>query len=251
MIKVAICGHVVFSEGDITSALRDCALSAGVEEPYIREFSNPTDLIDACTNVPPDAEPLDLVICAMDLSGVSGVHVAQELHDAGIVPHDLQIVICAPSDEGAYDACVAEARGYLLEPVSQSDFNRVIEACLQGVAQAHAASMVVRCRNRVRRIAFSRVRFIETSGHDQLIHLVGEREAAVVRSSSKAIFAQLADDGRFFKVGSSYIVNLDYVRQLLAHAGVVAFDDGFQIPVPVRMRKALGDSMAARSKLAI
>ena len=244
MVKVAVCGNMVFQEGGISSLLRTCACECGIEAPSIREFPNPTDLIDACVSVPPDTEPLDLIVAAMDLPGLSGVHLAEELRDAGVIPHDLRMVLCAPSTDQAYHAYAAGVSDYLVEPVASEDFLRVVGSALSRIARVHEASAVVHCRKRVRRIAFPRIRYVETFGHDQVIHLVDEREPSVVRGSSKTMFALLEGDCRFFKVGSSYIVNLDYVKQLTAHVGALTFDDGFQIPVPVRCRKALGDAVA-------
>ena len=251
MIKVALCGHMRFREGDVSSLLKACAQDRGIGDLYIREFANPTDLIDACMSVPPDTEPLDVAIVAADLQGLSGVELARELRDAGIVPHDLRLVFCAPTSQHAYDAYAAGACGFLVEPVVPADFARILGPVMDEVACIHEASVVVHCRKRVRRIAFSRIRYVETVGHDQVIHLEGQREPAVARGSSKAMFSQLEGDGRFFKVGSSYIVNLDHVRQLATHVGTVTFDDGFQVPVPVRCRKALGDAMAAHAAVVL
>ncbi len=246
MIKIAECGNIVLQEGDISSLLKSCANEAGTEDLYIREFSSPIDLIDFCVNVPPDTEPLDLLVCSMDLPGITGVQLVTELHDAGIVPFDTQAVLCAPSGQHAYDAYVAGARGFLLEPIAAAEFRRVVGGLMAEAMRVHKASLVARCRRRMHRIEFSSIRYIETSGHDQVIHLDDGREPRVVRSSSNALFLQLKDDGRFFKVGSSFIANLDFVRHLSTRTRVMIFDDGFQLPVPVRCLKTLGDAMAAR-----
>ena len=203
MIKVAVCGPMKFQDGDVSSALRDCARSFGVEEPYIREFESPIDLVDACMNVPADTEPIDLVICSVDLPGISGIQLAGESRDAGVVPHDMDVVVCASDQESAYDAYASGARGYLVEPLLQDDFDRVVGARLSQLESMRDESALMRCRTRVRRIAFSRIMYVETSGHDQLIHIVEEREPSAVRGSSKTVFELLEDDSRFFKVGSS------------------------------------------------
>lgn len=81
--------------------------------------------------------------------------------------------------------------------------------------------------------------FAETSDHDQVIHLQNKATVST-RSSSQALFNRLSQDGRFFKAGSSYILNLDNVRSIQGRD--VTFVNGEAITVPARSRKELEDA---------
>ena len=79
----------------------------------------------------------------------------------------------------------------------------------------------------------------ETSDHDQVIHLQNKATVSTC-SSSQALFNRLSQDRRFFKAGSSYILNLDNVRSIQGRD--VTFVNGEAITVPARSRKELEDA---------
>lgn len=244
MIKAASCGEIELVEGDISSWLQRCAAAVGAE-CSLDEYANPIDLVEACTQAL-DKVPYDLVICAVDLVGVSGIHVVSELKALHQVSDELRVVLCSKDSEHAYDAQALKVDGYCVEPVSQADFDRVVGRNIREIAQLHGESAVIRCRDRVHRVAFPRVSYAETSGHNQVIHYAGGSDACEMRGSSRELYAILEGDGRFFKVGSSYIVNLDYVLQLDSKDGTALLADGTRIPIPVRNRKPFEQAMCAR-----
>lgn len=250
MIKVAVCGHIEFEGGSIEPLLARCAEEQGVGEYSLDSFDNPVDLIDACTEALGE-EPYNLVICAAELMGMSGVDAISELNALHSFADDLRVVLCAKDSNLAYDAHSLGVGGYLMEPVSAAEFNRVVGRQLQFLARVHEHSIILRCRDRVHRIQFERLSFTETSDHDQVLHHIGSKELCYVRGSSNDLYSLLQDDGRFFKVGSSYIVNLDHVVMLDSRNGVATLSDGSQISVPVRSRKPLEQALHARSEVAV
>lgn len=246
MVRVATCGQIDCEYGDITSALERCAARRGIGDVSVVSFVSPIDLIDACTNSSTE-EPFDLIVVPFDLAGLTGVQLAIELQTANCACDKPSLYLCAPDESYAYEAYEAGVAGYLIEPVTEDQFHSYIGAALEQAVCESDGSVVLYCRDRVRRVSFEQLLYAETSGHDQAVHLVNGEAPCVVRSSSNALFELLADDGRFFKVGSSYIVNMDYVRSLSTRAGVVTLEGGMQIPVPVRLRKAMGEALCQRS----
>lgn len=73
----------------------------------------------------------------------------------------------------------------------------------------------------------------------EAIHLQNKATVST-RSSSQALFSRLSQDRRFFKAGSSYILNLDNVRSIQGRD--VTFVNGEAITVPARSRKELEDA---------
>lgn len=245
MIRIATCGHIRFESGSIEDALRGCMCEIGKPEYELNEFETPVELIDSAA-VALNETPYDLVISAFDLKGVTGIHAISELNDLHSYADDLRMVLCASDPNLAFDAQQNGANGFLLEPVVQSDFNRVVGSQLAEIAMRNEQSVVVRCRDRMRRIFFRRLSYAETSGHNQVLHHIGNDSACDVRCSSREAFALLEDDQRFFKVGSSYIVNLDYVDSFDCKQGLLKLSGGVEIPVPVRLRKSLKEALAKR-----
>lgn len=241
MIRIATCGYVQLEHGTIADALRARMRECGEDEYELNEFDTPVELIESVAAF--TEAPYDLVISAIDLKGISGVHAISELSELYSYADDLRMVLCAPDSSYAFSAQQSGADGFLLEPVTKAEFDRVIGRQLDEIADRNRQSVVVRCRDRMRRIFFKRLSYVETSGHNQVLHHIGNESACDVRGSSRDMFALLEGDERFFKVGSSYIVNLDYIESLDTKHGFATMSDGVQVPVPVRLRKPLEQAL--------
>lgn len=250
MTRIALCGNIRFESGTIVEALEAALRGQGETEYEINEFETPVELVESATAAL-SSTPYDMVISSVDLKGLSGIHVVSELAELHSFADDVRMILCSDGADLAYSAQQSGAVGFLIEPVSQADFDRVVGRQLTEIAARNAQSVVVRCRDRVRRIFFDRVSFVETSGHDQLLHHIGVVDTCSVRGSSRDFFALLESDARFFKAGSSYIVNLDHVDTFDSRLGMVTLTDGARIPVPVRSRKQLEQALLDRGHVAV
>lgn len=95
------------------------------------------------------------------------------------------------------------------------------------------------------RIPFSRVVRIETAGHDQVVN-VADGSIIRTRKTSSEMFDLLSHDERFYKLGSSSIVNLDWVRCTREGNKSVHMLDGSIVSVPVRLRKTFEEALLSR-----
>lgn len=250
MLRIATCGHITFQEGDLETFVSSYARAAGFESPVVTSFDSPDTLVSACLEVPTDV-PFDIVVCKCDLPSITGVQVTDELRQEGLLFEGMRVILCAPNGSYAYAAAQSGVSGYLLEPVSPQDAQRVLGQNIREAVRMSDNSTVLRCRDRLRRVLFEQITYVETAGHDQLVHRVGENEPLVIRCSSLELFSHLEDDERFFKVGSSYIINMDFVVSVMLRSGTVALRGGLQIPVPVRLRKQLVEAVCSHSAIAV
>ena len=248
MIRVATCGYIQSDAGTIADALRAHMLDHPNCAYELNEFEAPFELIESATATL-NQVPYDLVISAIDLLGITGVDVVSELSDLYSFADDSRFILCDDNPEHELVARQNGADDFLLEPVTQSEFDRVVGRQLAEIAKRNRESTIMRCRDRTRRIFFNQLLYVETSGHDQVLHHVSNDSTCSLRASSRGVFAMLEDDGRFFKVGSSYIVNLDYVESFDSKQGFVTLVNGEQIPVPVRLRKAFEQVLSDRHAL--
>ena len=250
MMRIALCGDIDCSDKGIEELVLACAHEESVDSPALDVFATPVDLVDACANTLLE-EPYDLVIAAMELPGISGIQMVRELRELGLMRDGLRVVLADARSAQAYGAYASGVTGYLVEPVDQEQATRVMRSELAALVRLHEASHVFHCRDRARRVSFSNLAYVETNGHDQVLHLVGDERELSVRCSSKALFAPLEGDGRFFKLGSSYIINLARVTELSTRGGTVTLDGAMQLPVPVRLRKPLVEALCAHCAVCV
>jgi len=233
-----MCGNIALADGgDVQAVITQCASDVGTFAQIVR-FASALELIDGVVRA--GAESLvDVVVCAMDVPGMTGVEVAREIHAAD---EHATVVLCAETSTEAYEAVVARVKGYLVSPIETPAFERVIATCFERTVDFQEHSVVLRCRDKVRRLPFEEFVYAETFNHNQLVHVVGGAQYDM-RATSQALFELLGNDPRFFKAGSSCIINLDHVRSVKSGGGVVSFDNGRTCSVPVRLRKAFEEAL--------
>jgi len=180
-------------------------------------------------------------VALVGIDGLSG----DEMSQLGQIcaSADAPLVVLASADrERAIVSYQMGAQNFMLLPAAYDEFGRAAGNALSVVQSRERPSLAVKSRGSVDNIVLSSITFVETTKNGLVIHLPYEHTVSV-RSTVNALFALLADDERFVKAGSSFIVNLDNVRSM--GSGSVIFSDGEAIIVPVRARTSLKEAYAA------
>lgn len=248
MIHIAKCGNIETVGFDVDEALARCASGAGLEqrglELDIVEIDSPLDLVDAVKHAS-HGFPVDLVLCAEDAPGMTGVQIAREVANSlwGTGSGETRFILFASDPALAYESFGLRLDGFMISPVSQEGFVGLAARCLGDLAALHESSHVFKFREGLQRISFSRIVSIETEDHDQIVHLLG-RGTRTMRGSSAECFEPLSRDPRFFKAGASCILNLEHVRSFTSKGSFVTFSDGSTASIPTRYRKPLEEALA-------
>jgi len=242
MLRVACHGIVELKETEkpFFSVVEECAREAGFDEVLIKEFANPFDFADAIVDTK-DHTAADVVICGLEPSGATGAELARSVGNAG---KTARIVLCSDGYGDALEALELHTDGYVVSPIAADDLARMLMRVFRRVHDFHAHSVVINAREGMRRVRISQFMYAETVDHDQVVHLA-DGTTYSTRISSQAFFDLLGKERHFFKVGSSYIVNVRKVRSVNARHSTATMMDGTVIPVPLRVRKSLEDAILA------
>lgn len=191
-------------------------------------------------NVIQDAHP-DLVFLDMQMPGLTGLQVAEQLGDAMPVT-----IFVTAYDQFAIQAFEVAATDYLVKPFDDERFAQAlkrarlaIEARKLAQPSKYLERIPVEMRGQVRVVHVSRIDYITASGPYAELH-VGERVFAV-RERMQALEEQL-DPAHFFRIHRSAIVRLDRVDALLRGAGgdyAVRLKDGTELSVSRNKRDEL------------
>ena len=232
-MKAALHESISLADGNAAEVFAACAQRAGFKEMETVAFSSSIDLIDEAE--PSKKNVLDVIVAPFQLSDTSIVSALEEVRVE--FPFVYSIVFDKNPEQAAF-ASEAFIDGFLVEPVSRARFEEELARVFKSLARLHAASFVLNSCVGYRRIPFHSVHYCETSGHDQVLYLEDGRSLNA-RYSSQALFDLLSEDGRFFKVGSSFIVNLNEVDEVNTPAGTLTLSNGTKLSVPFRIRKPL------------
>ncbi len=88
--------------------------------------------------------------------------------------------------------------------------------------------LTVKSADGISRVELNRLVYAETDNHVQKLYL-SDGSLIRVRKSSTELFELLEEEPRFYKCGSTYIINMDYIVELSARS--VSFSTGAKIPI--------------------
>ena len=237
MVHVALGGNIAVGPLDVEDALARYALDAGLPIPETHVFPTVLELVEHIANaVDP---PLDLIILDATQPGMPA---AQALRDARAAGYAGLILLMESSAAGAREAWRLSVDRYLVSPVDPAEFAIEATALLRQACDADAHSITLNARGGTYRVPFAQLVYAQTDNHDQVLHML-DGSTVQLRSSSQDLFERFSHDRRFLKLGSSYIVNLDFVESVRGNGATISFADGSSAPVPVRLRKATQDAV--------
>lgn len=236
-IRVAMCGTMACSGMGkvVIASIEDGARDQGIDLAPIEVFNSSFDAVEFFTK-PAQDEIVDLIVVCDDLGGLSCIQLVREIR---AFDREVEIVMAADTNEDALEAIQLNVGAYLVKTPNCEGMDAIIRdtvlRLVGDIDKDRDRKIVLRFRDHARRVVAEDITYTETVDHDQMVHFKNGDEFAM-RCSSQALFDQLSHDPRFFKAGSSYIVNLSQVRSL-EQDGLAKLADGTVIAVPVRLRK--------------
>ena len=115
-----------------------------------------------------------------------------------------------------------------MKPYSEQDFFLALDKAIANLSKKDGIYITVKSTDGITRVNLNTLVYSETNNHLQCLYLSDGRTIGV-RKSSAELFELLSDDPRFYKSGSTYIINMDYVSELSSKS--ISFSSGAQIPM--------------------
>lgn len=229
MIKVAICDDDI-KELNITGNM--CDNYAGKHIDYdlrIIPFSSPSELMLHYN----ERETFDIVLLDIYMPEMSGTKLAHVLKSEN---NDIQIIFLTTSSAHAIEAFSLHAAHYLVKPFSKELLEDALDRAIISVNKTRNSYVVLKTSEGLQKLNYGDFIYSETEKHVQHIHLSGTK-CLKVRITCCDLFKLLQTDHRFYKCGSTYIINLAKVRGVTAKN--ILFDNGIQLPMQRRNYKEL------------
>ena len=237
MINIAVCDDEQSVCDAVCSTCEEIVGNLTFEACSVIPFLNPIELLEAL-----EKYSFDLILCDIYMPGIMGTDAIQELRDKG---NDVHVIFITSSKDHAVDAFALHADNYLVKPFSRQQLSDAITPVLRRVFKERQEFINVKTvEGSAVHVDFSKFCYAETVGHNQQVHLT-DGDTFELRQSSSALYEQLQSDERFFKAGSSYILNLDNIRSI--RDGVATMVDDTEIVIPIRLRKQVQSEFLERT----
>lgn len=164
-------------------------------------------------NYRPDLIFMDIIMTSPEgVSASLGIEAAKRLRDMG---SKARLFFLTASKEYALEAFDVEASQYLLKPITQERMFGVLDKFLKFLEEERKKYVLLKADGRLMKVAVDDIVYCEAQGKTQCIHLADGRKCQQ-RMTMTELREMLSDYQEFVKVGSAFIVNLEYIDSLNA-----------------------------------
>ncbi|NLK88206.1 MAG: response regulator transcription factor [Clostridiaceae bacterium] len=202
-LKIAICDDDIRDLQQIASLLESYKRGRNAELSYA-SFQNATELL-----VSMDSRDYDLLLLDMLMPGINGMQAAREIRERN---SRVQIVFLTSSPEYAVESYSVRAYYYILKPASEEKLFPILDKLLDDLKKPEDA-LLIKTHARLFSLPYLKIEYIEVSAKKLYFYLTD--------GSSREVTGRLADFEQallkrpgFIKVHRSYLVNLQWVKEL-------------------------------------
>ncbi|NBJ93991.1 LytR/AlgR family response regulator transcription factor [Parablautia muri] len=196
MLRIAVCDEEK-SMGEYLRQLIERGI-ADRKDCRVEVFSSGEELLKK-------GKEFDIYFLDIDLKGMSGIDMARSLRQES----EAIIVFVTALKEYVFDAFDVQAFQYLLKPIDEEKFFRVLE---QAIAECRpekcSEPLVVRVKGLYRNIPKESIFYAENEGRKIVLHLKEEQISYYAKMCE--LEEMLGDD--FFRCHRGYLVNLNAVQ---------------------------------------
>ena len=140
--------------------------------------------------------------------------------------------------EHAVEAFSLHAAHYLVKPYTGVQLENALNKAIAAVEKAKQSSILLKTIAGLQKINMSDILYSETDKHIQMIHLQ-DGKCLLVRITCCELFDLLSCDNRFYKCGSTYIINLDQLTKVTTKQ--ILLENGEELLMQRRQYKELVD----------
>lgn len=221
MIKLAFCDDEESELKEICRLLdlyrqeHDCKIDASA-------FQSPIELLTEIEH----GTQFDILFLDVLMPGETGIDVAAEIRH---YDDSAKIIFLTSSSEFAVQSYTVGAYFYQLKPISKECFFHLMDSALSDYQKEQTESLVLRCKSKITRIWLRDLEYCEVIHRTLLIHLT---DGTVLESigSLDELSLRLEPEGNFLRPHRSYLINLEYVKNL-SYRGITMSCQA-EIPVP-------------------
>jgi len=231
MIKIAICDD---DEKELDKTKSMCNTYAAAHREFDMQICTFLSSGELMLHIE-QQEQYDIMLLDIYMPEMTGIELARVLRERN---DDCQIVFLTTSLTHAIEAFSLHASHYLVKPFTEEQFEVGLSKTIDALKKYKRAQLTLKTTSAVHKFHFVDFLYAETERHIQNIYLVDGR-CLQVRITSNELYQLLSQDSRFFKCGSTYIINLEKVGEVTVRT--ILLENRVQLPMQRRQYKELID----------
>lgn len=215
MIRVVICDDEKYMSDLIRTRVSDFFRKRNMEIA-ISQFSTGEDLLKY-------DKKIDILFLDIQMKGIDGMETAKEMRNRNFKGFLIFITILK---EMVFESFEVSAFDYLVKPVDEKYFKRMMERLLASMQNNGKASLLVQKGYESTIIPFEEIVFCEIINRKVYLHLAS---SGVIDFYERIEHLETKLDSRFFRCHRSYLINLMHLKSY--KNGMAYMESGEKIPV--------------------
>lgn len=223
-MKITVCDDSIKDLLDIEKLLLKYQAQYPDRIFELEKYSDPSRLFHKIA----EGNLTDIYILDMLMPRRTGIDLGRQIRKSG---SENVIIYITSSEDYALDAYDVHAARYLLKPVDEASLFEALDYALSFSKAKTEPTYMIKTKTGLQPIAYSKIEYIENAGRRLEVHLSDGKllKSLFIRTSFEVEVQELAERGNFLQIHKSFLVNLDYVKQLTADSAIMC--SGRQLPI--------------------
>ena len=221
-MKIAICDDETIILDEVSSYIKKYSKQSGKSEIEVFPFSSASSLLNSIDN----GALFDIFMLDVYIGDEMGTSLAREIRARGI---ESPIIFLTTSIEHAPQGYETGTLRYLIKPLEPEKFYEAMDAALLQAEKITKQLIRLKTENGIESINANNIMYSESHDHHQYIKLDND-QLLKVRTTVSELYAMLAKNDGFFRLGSAYIINLRNIKNLTSSE--ILLYNNTTIPIP-------------------
>ena len=221
-MKIAICDDETIILDEVSSYIKKYSEQSGKSEIEVFPFNSVSSLLNSIDN----GALFDIFMLDVYIGDEMGTTLAREIRAREI---ENPIIFLTTSVEHAPQGYETGTLRYLIKPLEPEKFYEAMGAALLQAEKITKQLIRLKTENGIESINANNIMYSESHDHHQYIKLDND-QLLKVRTTVSELYAMLAKNDGFFRLGSAYIINLRNIKNLTSSE--ILLYNNTTIPIP-------------------
>mgnify|MGYP003482809574 FL=1 len=221
-MRIAICDDETIILDEVSSYIKKYSKLCGKSEIEVFPFNSASSLLNSIDN----GALFDIFMLDVYIGDEMGTTLAREIRAREI---ESPIIFLTTSVEHAPQGYETGTLRYLIKPLEPEKFYEAMDAALLQAEKITKQLIRLKTENGIESINANNIMYSESHDHHQYIKLDND-QLLKVRTTVSELYAMLAKNDGFFRLGSAYIINLRNIKNLTSSE--ILLYNNTTIPIP-------------------
>ena len=211
MVKISVLDDEPQDVATITRQIESCLIHARLDDFDVRGFTEEKAFLDDFAAEPANVAFLDIYLG----KSPRGIEIAKNIRQHS---PELIIIFLTNSPEFALEGFAVRAAHYCLKPVTEAGINECLRRIGRLIPLAQRGIRLQLIDGSEAFLRLADIIYAEAQGHHVALYMRTQEAPLILYGTLTMMEERFSSDGRFLRVGRSYLVNMDAITAMQGKA---------------------------------